>query len=91
MPSFVEEFDAVFLSLDERMIREFIRKWDVDDTVFDGPLEFWTGVHRIRTMITSLPYEARLLSRNWLLEHGQEPYPDDEFDGLAARPPREVS
>ena len=81
----------MFLSLDEKLIREFVKKWDVDDTDFDDPLLFWEGVHRIRTMIPSLPYAARLLSRNWLLEHGLEPYPDDEFDGLAARPPREVN
>jgi hypothetical protein len=91
MSSFTEEFDAAFLSLDEKVIRAFVKKWDLEDTIPDDPLRFWPGVHWIRTMITSLPYEARLLSRNWLLAHGLEPHPDEDFDGPAARLPREAN
>jgi hypothetical protein len=91
MTSFAEEFDAAFLSLDEKVIRAFVKKWDLEDSIPADPLLFWPGVHRIRTMITSLPYEARLLSRNWLLAHGLEPHPDEEFDGSATKPRREVS
>lgn len=92
MSSFAEEFDAAFLSLDEKVIRAFLKKWDLEeDTLPADPLLFWPGVHRIRTMIASLPYEARLLSRNWLLAHGLEPHPDEEFEGPAAKPRGEMS
>jgi hypothetical protein len=91
MTSFAEEFDAAFLSLDEKVIRAFVKKWNLEDTIPDDPLLFWPGVHQIRTMITSLPYEARLLSRNWLLAHGLEPHPDAELDAPVARSPRAVS
>jgi hypothetical protein len=91
MADFSSEFDAAFLSLDENVIRAVLKKWDLEDRIPDDPLLFWPGVHRIRTMLTSLPYEARLLSRNWLFAHDLEPYPDEEFDGPAAKPPREVS
>jgi hypothetical protein len=91
MSSFAEEFDAAFLSLDEKVIRAFVKRWDLEETIPDDPRLFWPGVHRIRTIITSLPYEARLLSRNWLLAHGLEPHPDAEFDGPAATPPREAN
>jgi hypothetical protein len=91
MPLFSEEFDAAFLSLDEKVIRAFVKKWELEDWVSNDPLLFWPSVHQVRTMITSLPYEARLLSRKWLLAHGMEPHPDKEFDGPAAKPPREVS
>lgn len=91
MPSFAEEFDTAFLSLEEKVIRAFIKKWDLEDSLPADPLLFWAGVHRIRTMITSLPYEARLLSRNWLLAHGLEPHSDAEFDGPAAKPRCQMS
>jgi hypothetical protein len=91
MASFDEEFDAAFLSLDEKVIRAFFEKWDLEDSIPEDPLLFWPSVHHIRTMIRSLPYEARLLSRNWLLAHGLEPHPDEEFDRPAAKPPREAS
>jgi hypothetical protein len=91
MSSFAEEFDAAFLSLEEKVIRAFIKKWDLEDSLPADPLLFWAGVHRIRTMITSLPYEARLLSRNWLLAHGLEPHSDAEFDGPAAKPRCQMS
>ena len=89
--SFPDEFDAAFLTLDEKVIRAFVKKWDLEDSIPADPLLFWPGVHWIRTTITSLPYEARLLSRNWLLAHGLEPHPDEEFDGPAVKPRREVS
>jgi hypothetical protein len=89
--SFAEEFDAAFISLDEKVIRAFMKKWDLEGTIPDDPLLFWPGVHRIRTMIRSLPYEARLLSRNWLLANGLEPHPDEEFDDPVAKPPREAN
>lgn len=91
MASFDEEFDAAFLSLDEEVIRAFIKKWDLEDIIADALCPFWPGVHSIRTLLPSLPYEARLLSRNWLLAHGLEPPPDEEFDRPAAKPPRGVS
>ena len=89
MSSFAEEFHAAFLSLEEQVIRAFVKKWDLEDCISADPLLFWPGVHRIRTIVTSLPYEARLLSRNWLLAHGLEPHSDTEFDGPAAKPCRE--
>lgn len=85
MTLLAEEFDAAFLSLDENVIRAFAQKWALENTIPDDPFLFWSGVHWIRTVITALPYEARLLSRNWLLAHGLEPHHDEDFDGPAAK------
>ncbi|MBX3156792.1 MAG: hypothetical protein KF773_12370 [Deltaproteobacteria bacterium] len=80
MPSFADEFDAAFLSLDEFVIRAFFKKWKFEHGLPDDPLQFLASVHKVRTMITTLPVEARRLSRDWLLSYGMEPHPDPEFD-----------
>ncbi len=79
-PSFSRDFDAAFLTLDEGVIRSVFDKWGFDAELPEEPMEFWAAVHGIRTAIRDLPYEARKLSREWLVAHGIQPAPDPDFD-----------
>jgi hypothetical protein len=37
-PRSLRSFDAAFCSLDEKVIRGFVKKWDLEDTIPDDPL-----------------------------------------------------
>lgn len=69
--NFVKERNDAMLSLDERKIRNYCRKYGVpmpaNDTVF------WAGVHKARIEISAATEEQREESRKWLIEHGFKP------------------
>lgn len=65
---FVKERDEALLSLDEKKIKRYCKKWGVpiptDETVF------WAGVHKCIVNINSAPLEKKLQSAAWLNQHG---------------------
>ena len=69
---FAQERDDALLSLDEKKIRTYGKKYGVplpkDEQVF------WAGIHKARTAITSFPEDEKERSRKWLIEHGFLPY-----------------
>lgn len=68
---FCKERDSALLSLDEKKIREFAKKWKVpmptNETVF------WAGVHKAICNLTTSTDEQKCNSIIWLLEHGFTP------------------
>lgn len=78
-PSFSAEFDAAFLTLDEQVIRKVLAKWGLVGELPQEPAAFWSSVHGVRAAIRTLPYEARKLSREWLIAHGIRPPIDPDF------------
>jgi len=68
MKQFVAERDHALLSLDEATIRAYTAKWNIRSP--EDPDLFWTGIHKARTACTTLPRDARLLSKMWLMARG---------------------
>ena len=75
---FVAERDRVLLSLDEAAIRKHNNKWHVRTP--DDPVVFWIGIHKARTACLSLPREARLLSKMWLMTRGYQSLDDGDLE-----------
>lgn len=73
----VAERDAALLSLDEQQIRAYFLKWNGKEPPAD-PETFWRGIHKARTVATSLPMAARSESKRWLLARGSRPEDDGE-------------
>ena len=69
---FVQERDEALLSLDEKKIRAYGKKYGVPFP--KDELVFWAGIHKARTAITSFPEDEKERSRKWLIEHGFLPY-----------------
>lgn len=72
--AFNTERNAVLLSMDERKIRGFYRKYQLKQP--DHPIAFWGAVHKARTGIASLPDYERRNSKRWLEQHGMTSYDD---------------
>ena len=69
--TYEEGRDAVLLKLDEEDIRSHFAYWNngIDDLP-SGKLEFWKLVHQARTLLGSLPPQARMESKKWLRARG---------------------
>jgi hypothetical protein len=57
--------------------RERNRKWNVRTP--DDPVVFWIGIHKARTACLSLPREAHLFSKMWLMVRGYDSMDDGEL------------
>lgn len=68
---FCKERDAAFLSLDEKKIRAFARKYVIP--VPKNELVFWAGVHKAIVHLNSATNEQKTASIIWLIEHGFSP------------------
>lgn len=60
-----DELNKALLTLDEKTIRDFYRKWNGDDLAPDKSV-FWSCIHKCITGRKSLPWEFRKQSKLWL-------------------------
>ena len=71
LKQFIEERNEALLSLDKSKIERFAKKYDIhlptDDEVF------WRGVHKAICNISSIPFEARQKSADYLFKHRSTP------------------
>ena len=65
---YAKERNRAFLSLDEKKIRAFCKKWNV--SVPTDERAFWAGVHKVIFHTTAATPEQRANSAAWLKEHG---------------------
>lgn len=69
--------DEALLSLDEKRIRGYYRKYNGVEAPTD-PNVFWRAIHKARTANLNLPMEARSVSKRWLIEHNSAPLDDGD-------------
>lgn len=68
---FVKERNEALFSLDRAKIEAYMRKHGVDPPAND--LIFWAGVHKAIMQITDAPFELKMKSYDWLMEHKFSP------------------
>ena len=66
--TFVKDRDEALLSLDEKIIRSFFRKYNY--TVPDNPLVFWASVYKSILAMNDSPADIRKKAADWLDSHG---------------------
>lgn len=69
--------DTALLSMDEQTIRAYLLEYDGTA----GPKDidvFWLAVHKARTACRSLPMEARIESKRWILARGSRSMDEGE-------------
>ena len=77
--AFRRERNEALLSLDEKKIREFQRKWNGMELPADMEL-FWGAIHKAITGTEGdLPLEFRKKSKAWLTERGLESHDDGDL------------
>lgn len=64
---FVKERDAALLSLDESIIRAYLKKRGVP--IPESDIIFWAGVYKCVCNINSAPEDKKEIARQWLKEH----------------------
>ena len=69
--SFIKERNEALLSLDRKKIERYCKKHGITMPTDDEA--FWRGVHKAICAITSIPFEVRQKSADWLFEHGSTP------------------
>lgn len=65
---YAKERNRAFLSLDEKKIRAFCKKYGLP--IPNGELAFWAGVHKVVYHTTAATPEQRAASAKWLNENG---------------------
>lgn len=72
MSQFVAERDEALLSLDEKKIRAYMKKYHI---VYQPENEtvWWAGIHKSILGIRSATPEQVERSKKWLVEHGFKP------------------
>jgi hypothetical protein len=76
--AFNRERDEALTSLDEHRIRAFFRKWNGKELP-DEPLVFWGAIHKAITGATSILFETRLKSYEWLASRGFQSWDDGDL------------
>jgi hypothetical protein len=72
--NFVKQRNKALLSLDEKTILKFMRKYKINTPLNDSnKLVFWAGVHKAILNIESATEEQKIDSRLWLSENGFDP------------------
>ncbi len=66
--TFVKDRDEALLSLDEKKICSFFRKYNY--TIPDNPLVFWASVYKSILAMNDSPAEIRKKAADWLDSHG---------------------
>lgn len=69
--NYCAERDKAFLSLDEKRIRDFCKKYRIN--VPKNDLVFWAGVHKAICNMNAANAKQKLHSLIWLTEHGFKP------------------
>lgn len=65
---FVRERDEAILSLDEKKIKRFCKKYGV--YIPESRRAFWAGVHKTIIMLRKATPEQKRYSEEWLTQHG---------------------
>jgi len=65
---YCKERDKAFLSLDEKKIRAFCKKWKIE--VPGNQLAFWASVHKAICNMNAANVKQKAYSAMWLIEHG---------------------
>lgn len=68
MNKYAKERNRAFLSLDEKKIRAFCKKWGL--AIPQNERAFWAGVHKVIYHTTAATAEQKANSAAWLREHG---------------------
>ena len=68
---YIKERNEALLSLDRKRIERYCKKFGV--TMPTNDEAFWRGVHKAICAITTIPFEVRQKSADWLFEHGSTP------------------
>ena len=71
LEKFVRERNEALLSLDRKKIERFAKKYGIGLPSTDEA--FWRGVHKSICALTTIPWEVRQKSADWLFEHGSTP------------------
>lgn len=66
--SFVHDRDEALLSLDEKKIRAFTRKYNI--SISDNPIVFWASVYKAVLAMKHCPEDIRKQAGDWLDSHG---------------------
>lgn len=69
MKNFIKQRDKALLSLDEKTILKFMRKFGINEMPNDK-IVFWGGVHKAILNINSATKEQKDQNRVWLKENG---------------------
>ena len=69
--SYCKERDDVFLSMDEKRIREFCKKYGIHIPKSDTA--FWAGVRKTIVNLNAASKKQKTNSMSWLLSHGFSP------------------
>jgi hypothetical protein len=70
MRDFIEERDAVLLSLDVKRMVRFYKKYNGKEAVFSNEETALAAMHKARTAAKTLPLPERQKSKAWLTERG---------------------
>ena len=71
LKQFVADRDEALLSLDRKKIEQYCKKYGV--TMPTDEEAFWRGVHKAICACTTIPFEVRQKSADWLFKHGSKP------------------
>lgn len=71
LKNFVKERNVALFSLDEKKIRAYMRKYDIEPE--GNELIFWASVYKGICNITSAPADKVAIAMKWLTEHGMSP------------------
>ena len=66
--TYIKDRDEALLSLDEKKIRAFCKKYNVP--LSDNPVVFWAGIYKSILAMKNSPVEIRRKAENWLDSHG---------------------
>lgn len=77
MKQFLADRKAALLSLDKKIIQQYMHKYDVRIPTVENT--FWIAVHAARTGAKDLPMEARIFSKRWLIERGYRSMDDGDI------------
>lgn len=69
LEQFKAERNAAFLSMDEKAIRKYFKKWNGREMPTQ-PEVFWGSIHKAITGCLDLPIEFRRQSKAWLTARG---------------------
>lgn len=68
LKQYVKERDEALLSLDEKRILLFCKRYDIQ--VPQSSEAFWAGVHKAILHLNAATWEQKQASYDWLMEHG---------------------
>ena len=68
MKMFVKERNEALLTMDEKKLRNYIKKYSVHMPA--KKIVFWAAIHKARLTVKEIPEAEKEISRQWLRENG---------------------